>query len=670
MKNPLPDPDYSPPPSPLATRRPPLSASVEAELRIACTGILQHIKPSGQVFEEQANSNTSANKPQLDYAAIKNSAVRTTEGKANTRVSKAARSAVTQEPSEGAAEPIDPSKYAYKPNAPLKDLFGESDAAQYQANVSRRRDDVSVAEPTRARPATARPLSQVVPPEVAFGDAARPRTARRADSNDTSGSTPHTDNAEYQWSNSTAPTSAVLTPGRSSKRASSQLHMEQESASKADAAAVEWMRQELEKRRKQKPVREAPVPAPQAIKVDTRPPSRTKSIRDNIKEYVRPSTARGSRSASRAESRSASRAGSRPATRGSGDEDQTVSRQPSTRGWRSWGRRKDDSTDSRRPSTTGSSRGRSETRNGEASKTDVNLNRELPPLPGLDQWKEEEPAKTRHIANLWNPRSKSRYGARAEDAQSPVDEKEEIISARLGSPAAQKRESSNASTVVRPKHKPSKINANPAVYVPSGSPTAGDFDHGALVPTNTLDVEYRRRSKSLHADIPPELGRKVREMASEQGTFDTYASTAVRTNRAASAAHSRNSSGLALGTPRAHSNSVGSNSPCTNASFGTTTNVAQSGGSGVTVGLRKPSATKLSIDTAKAAAYDTKHSNVMDIKSYASPPPVPPKDRKWWSLGKQKQKKPMTWMEQLEKLGIKDGVMVEDQTAGSPIVRY
>ena len=169
---------------------------------------------------------------------------------------------------------------------------------------------------------------------------------------------------------STAPSSAALTSGGTSNRHSKQL----EPAAIADAQAAEWMRKELEKRRQQNDSPQQPPPTA------ARPPSRARSIRDNIKEYMFP----GSTAVSRAPSRQLSRTQSRESL-ALYDDDGGPKRQGSQRGWRSWGSAlRVNSRSNSRPGT----RGR-DSEPEQPKKSEVNLNRELPPLPSLDSWKDE-----------------------------------------------------------------------------------------------------------------------------------------------------------------------------------------------------------------------------------------------------------------------------------------
>ena len=124
-----------------------------------------------------------------------------------------------------------------------------------------------------------------------------------------------------------------------------------------------------------------------------RPPRRSASIKENLRGYV--FTGTRSRALSRAQSKESLRSPE-------GDEDQELDRSSSWRKW-SFPRRS-------------SSKGRPGTANGsekdplhKAESGQVDLNRDLPPLPGLDQWKEPKQAEVKmprspiaatHIASM------------------------------------------------------------------------------------------------------------------------------------------------------------------------------------------------------------------------------------------------------------------------------
>jgi hypothetical protein len=171
----------------------------------------------------------------------------------------------------------------------------------------------------------------------------------------------------YPHHASTAPSSAALTSGGTSNRHSRQLD---NPAAIADAQAADWMRKELDKRRHQN---DSPQQPPSTA---NRPPSRARSIRDGIKEYIFPGST---------PSRGLSRTQSRESLGVYDNHDGEPKRSGSLNGWRSWGLPlRVNSRSNSRPGT----RGRGDEPE-QSKKSEVNLNRELPPLPSLDSWKDE-----------------------------------------------------------------------------------------------------------------------------------------------------------------------------------------------------------------------------------------------------------------------------------------
>lgn len=250
FRDPLLSPTDSRPSTPKSVR-PPLPNDVDAELRAACTYIVTHPKPSHERWDRDAA------KPALDYAAIRNQpdlGSAPPARRASTR---------TRGPPPRSDTPSDPSKYSYRPNVAAEDLFrqDERDRALQQASSSARsRADQLMApvEQPRTVPvqshvrssSRSRPQQQNV--QTARAEE-RTRASARSDSVGTTGSTPHTDSTEYQWSASTPMTSAAITPARSSKRTSSQnahAGVENASAPKTEPPNAEWMRLELEKHKK------------------------------------------------------------------------------------------------------------------------------------------------------------------------------------------------------------------------------------------------------------------------------------------------------------------------------------------------------------------------------------------------------------------------------------
>ncbi|KAH7065906.1 hypothetical protein BKA63DRAFT_524851 [Paraphoma chrysanthemicola] len=185
---------------------------------------------------------------------------------------------------------------------------------------------------------------------------------------------------------------ANLRKSSSTRRKSRQLDTP---AAIADAAAAEWMQQQREKQDPADPQARPPTAV--------RPPSRARSIKENIKGYVFP----GSRNLSRA----ASIESLRTTNTQHSQDSQEPQHSGSVQGWRSWNLRRSTSRSNSRP---GTSKGQPEESDAQkkANANQVNLNRELPPLPSLDSWKDNEqtvpeklasPTSATHIASLMRP---------------------------------------------------------------------------------------------------------------------------------------------------------------------------------------------------------------------------------------------------------------------------
>ena len=162
-------------------------------------------------------------------------------------------------------------------------------------------------------------------------------------------------------------------------------------AAAADAQATEWMRRELEKKKQPQDASDRPS----RPSMPARPPSRTASIKSSVKEYVFPGSR--SRALSRAQSKESLRSAST-------SEGQGVSRNGSSAGWRGWVPRRSSSRSNSRPGTSkGSTDEPAQPRKSESN--GINLNRELPPLPSLDSWKEPEKPQVEKAAAQKSPKS-------------------------------------------------------------------------------------------------------------------------------------------------------------------------------------------------------------------------------------------------------------------------
>jgi hypothetical protein len=238
----------------------------------------------------------------------------------------------------------------------------------------------------------------------------RPKTSAAAcvdykgPTTDSSSSTSRTATTYDPVRPSTGMTSLAMTPAHenrlSKQRVSEQILKDGAAASLADATAKAWMAQELSRRRgsetsgQHAPSRGASFR--NGSNNDERLQSRAGSIRSGIKEYIRP---RQSCDSVRSYS---SNNPSRPSSRG---QDSSTK---NTGGHNSWWRGA--SAGLRRKGSWSSFRS-ARTDDGEVAadagkSKEVNLNRSLPALPGLDQYKEKKERKV-HIAQLMAKRTPS-----------------------------------------------------------------------------------------------------------------------------------------------------------------------------------------------------------------------------------------------------------------------
>ncbi|KAI4172328.1 MAG: hypothetical protein LQ343_003586 [Gyalolechia ehrenbergii] len=193
---------------------------------------------------------------------------------------------------------------------------------------------------------------------------------------------------------STGQTSLAISPGDDKRtsygagRVSEQILHDEGSAELADTTAKAWMAQELARRRAEyQSTGQAARPASRATLQSQRPSSRAGSIAESVfegvRDYIKP---RASMDSMRSESgyglsRSQSRSGSIKS-----DRSKTWQRVKGLRRKNSW-------------SSFRSAKPQPEPTSSTAPDGALNLNRALPALPGLDQYKEKKPKPT-HIAQL------------------------------------------------------------------------------------------------------------------------------------------------------------------------------------------------------------------------------------------------------------------------------
>lgn len=615
MKEPVSSLHITPPTSPLINRQP-ISPKSEAQLRAACAGILQNYKPSDHALQEQDRIQSEM---EAMRAAKKESRSRRHEEQARRH----------QERLD--LEAIPSHKFGYKPDKQLDEIFdADSTHPLVKANIRVRRDAPS--QPgigyMSYEPAThGAPLQTTKSrssEKTARSD--RPRTAPITQVVDSSAdSSPKTNFSDREFTqHSTALTSAPITPGHHTRYETQHTVSDEtweRKASEADAAAADWMKQTLDKRR-QKPYfqhREEPsTPAPPLARPPSRQLSRKSSFTNSVMEYVRPG----------------SRNGSRPPSRSSNAESSTSSNDKGHRegrggfSWQRLGqslqRKRSGSLNSSRPS----SRGASEQRETPELKPEINLNRELPPLPSLDQWQEPEPepapqaeeqrpqppSKT-HIAALMAPTS------RLVGTQSPQPSQNAPDPRPAGS-RVDSVHSSQWSKTPRPK------SAGFSEF--SSQKSAASSNRTTKVPQasyeNDFDVLMSGLARHKTGEEPQTRPAKTRASHSRHLSNDSTMSPVTdMKSRRLTPNFSRKVS-VDHGTP-------------VEALFPNT----------VQISATPPQPTK-----AHKAAENA----------------LPVKRGGFRALFTKKSKKQLNWMDTLEKGGVKQGVIAFDSAAGAPVVRY
>ena len=238
----------------------------------------------------------------------------------------------------------------------------------------------------------------------------RPKTSAAAcidysgPSNETSASTSRSHTTDYSHGKRSISTelTSINTPGEDKRlsynqeRVSEQILQNGASASLADATAKAWMMQELARRRaehKAGPARPGSRASVKPVSECDRPRSRAGSIAgsviDGVRDYVRPRASMDSIRSTRSDSglsRSQSRSSSIRGRDANGGWRAQLRRRGSFSSWRNV---KPEQEESKSPHSGG-----------------PDLNRDLPALPGLDQYKEKKP-KPAHIAQIMRaPRQK------------------------------------------------------------------------------------------------------------------------------------------------------------------------------------------------------------------------------------------------------------------------
>ncbi|KAK4546502.1 hypothetical protein LTR36_001719 [Oleoguttula mirabilis] len=409
-----------------------------------------------------------------------------------------------------------------------------------------------------------------------------------------------------------------------------------------------------------------------------------------VKQYFRPDTAMSSRKPSmdtaRPEGRSLSVDSFRSAT--SGKAPSTASSTSKWRTLRPFHRRdaSRDAADRSRPGTSGSTtdaRGRSASRDAKQSpqqqkaKLAVDLNRKLPPLPSLDQWKADEPAKAKPATAPVSPVKEKSVGVRTPKSNRSrrsktesklvivgpeLGERDEIVAAVMGSPTPPR--SHQPSVDLRSAPPPPTL---PPPAVPRSANITGpdnlDVGYHQLGPTVSIEPSSaiadmkkdRRRSRSIRAAFPTEEhhDRVKHAMLSRSGTESPKSTGTAK-------AHLANHSRVAGGPIKGSHIAATTNHTPVGHSRNTSNDVSR----------------KFSVDD-YTRMRDSRYQNMVEIeisaKSRRQAPPsavaMPVRDKKWWQKMGRKPSSP-SWMDQVVKSGSRSGVLLTDEVAGAPIVRY
>jgi hypothetical protein len=552
--------------SPFINRRP-LDHKTEQELRVACALILKNFKPSDADFADAD--------PKLDFS-----------GPHKSRAAKPDPSHLKVHRPTGAPTEHHRGRDATRPNNRLDGAAVPGHDHPTQANTGRRRAE-NDAEETRkhSKPAAV--------------DVHRSATIRTdVDSDDArSLGTPLTASTDaFHNTGSTAPTSVAVTSGKSSKRAS---HQYETAAAAADAQAAEWMRQELEKRRQQQ------QPYQSRPETSHRPPSRASSIKAGIKEYFIPGSATLSRSQSRDSIRTTnSQYSSQPKRSGS------------SHGWRSWGlNRRSSSRTSRsnsRPTTSSARVEREQER-----KTDLNLNRELPPLPSLDTWAEPEQPKQQPK----ELRKSQLQGAHIATLMRAQDQQQDYAA------AVRRHHRRSGSDTMAMRHN----NAHAQTFVPLKSPTQLSLHEKRIPkqpPASSMSMDFDRMMSAMSSDS--HLDDRLALRPNNDPRYAPHRSTSTLSHSGKPSTDGR------LHAPN-FSRKISNDLPRPPQSSGNENNQY-----------------KNVVHIAGAAGKEEQKSKLRRVLS-------------GWMLRKEKKE---DWMGKVEKQGVKNGLMVQEEAALAPVVRY
>ena len=278
-----------------------------------------------------------------------------------------------------------------------------------------------------------------------------------------------------------------------------------------------------------------------------------------------------------------------------------------------------------------------------------NLNRELPPLPGLDQWKPVEVETT------------------------PQDQ---AITTDDQPPAPQPTTTKPS----YPRRQDSLVNRRPARHQPStSSPTIPTFPSSAARQSVYLDAE------SYLSSDPPLAPANTRDpSAPAQSPVDqrrNRQSKVLQEDHASPDPHTNGTSQVSLGQisaePRPPTRQLNSASQVPGGGGGENRH-SRTFSSSSTADPAAPTnfSRKLSssADDDHARMYDQRFARMLEVRPARSPEEDDDgeKRRHWWhgKKGRARGRREENWMDAVVKSGSRSGVLLTDEVAGAPIVRY
>ncbi|GAB7360158.1 hypothetical protein MBLNU230_g7921t1 [Neophaeotheca triangularis] len=258
--------DDSPPPTPKSVR-PPLSPQQDAELRAACTMVLQggEAAPGNKGNQRDPAIATLGAKPQLDYAAIRNAPPQAQPSRTLSRKQPNPRRHDASGAERRAESPpqLSPEAYRYKPGLNSEELMKQLERDEQEKSrlaADSRAEQLMGGKAPKPSPSEeaardrseAHKRSQSTPQTLSMGkpDALshRPKNTIRTESTESTSTHSHADTTDGPHSTSTALTSAYVTPAKGSQRASSQgLDFKSSNLQKVDNAGGDSMTEGSEK---------------------------------------------------------------------------------------------------------------------------------------------------------------------------------------------------------------------------------------------------------------------------------------------------------------------------------------------------------------------------------------------------------------------------------------